>query len=152
MDTMETEARTDRAEEYAALHRFLTACEAAGLAVPFDGLGIQAGWDHTADRRGRAGIALMLRVARRAGLRIVKRAPEGNTRSYDLGLPGRPPWERLIHLYSGAEYTCERVQTGTRTVERPIMVQHGTETIEEPVFEWRCGPVLAPVVEAEGSE
>lgn len=134
-------------DQYAALHRFLDECEADGLRLPFDGLGIQAGWEHTEDRQGRTGIARVLRVARRAGLRVAKRAPIGDSRSYDLHVPGRPDWDRLIHVYAGAEYTCERVQVGTKTVERTEVIRPAETrlvTVEEPVYEWRCGPVLAP--------
>jgi len=43
-----------------------------------------------------------------------------------------------------SERFCERVQTGTRTVEKPDP-EAPTITVEEPVFEWVCPEsVLAP--------
>jgi hypothetical protein len=36
------------------------------------------------------------------------------------------------------EAVCERVVTGTRTVERPITETVGTEEVTEEVVEWRC--------------
>lgn len=51
----------------------------------------------------------------------------------------------VLEVLAARSVVCERVQVGTRTVERPKVV--GTETVEEPVYEWRCEPVLA---QAEG--
>ena len=46
----------------------------------------------------------------------------------------------LLALDHSDEVACVRVQTGTRTVERPITV--GVETVVEPVFEWVCPPSI----------
>lgn len=48
----------------------------------------------------------------------------------------------LIALDYDEEVACELVQTGTRTVERPVLVQTGVETVEEPVMEWVCPPSI----------
>ncbi len=43
------------------------------------------------------------------------------------------------------DVVCERVQVGTETVTRPIMVEAGTETVDVPVYVWKCpDSILAP--------
>ncbi len=46
-----------------------------------------------------------------------------------------------IHAYRDS--VCERVVTGTRTVEQVIATAHETVTVTEDIVEWRCHPVLA---------
>lgn len=146
-DSTETAAER-RAVHYAAIRRLLDGLEAAGIDPPhpFEGLALQIGFVHNPEGlRGRDGIARMLRIARAAGLLVTKEAPgDHGHRDYQLTHPDGTPFG---HLYTPAGETCERVQVGSRTVERPVMVQHGTETVEEPVYEWRCSPVLAPEAE-----
>jgi hypothetical protein len=49
---------------------------------------------------------------------------------------------KLILIDTRGDVVCEKVQTGTRTVEKPILQQVGVETAEEPVYEWRCPPSI----------
>jgi hypothetical protein len=52
----------------------------------------------------------------------------------------------MIDLNFRREAVCERVQVGTRPVEKPdpeALAAVPTVTVEEPVYEWTCGPVLA---------
>lgn len=44
------------------------------------------------------------------------------------------------------EQVCEKVQVGTRPVERidPTYLKDAPKvTVEEPIFEWKCGSILA---------
>ena len=52
-----------------------------------------------------------------------------------------------LEVFMPRSTACERVQVGTRTVERPIMQQVGTETVEEAVYEWECAPILSTTPE-----
>lgn len=145
LDELDAEALR-RHEDYRHLHRLLDEFEAAGQPIPLDSIGIQAGWSHTGPRQGRQGLATVLRLARRAGFQIVKDSPRGDARHYHLHIPGRPTWDHLGQVYAGAELTCDRVQVGTKTVEREEIIRPAetrTVTVEEPVYEWRCGPVLS---------
>jgi hypothetical protein len=146
-----------RARQYDATRRLLDALEAEGIEPPspFWLPAIQAGWSHNEGLRGRSGLARILRIARSIGLVVRKEPPtENDQRNYLLFHPGGEQniLNQFGKVYGPAALTCRRVQVGTRTVEKPIMVQQGTETVEEPVYEWRCeSPVLAddPVVDAE---
>lgn len=45
-----------------------------------------------------------------------------------------------LHVQVRKECTCERVQVGERSVERPVLPDGGLtyETVTEPVYEYRC--------------
>jgi hypothetical protein len=48
------------------------------------------------------------------------------------------PHGATITVFAPKAQTCRLVQTGERTVERPIMVQRGVERVVEPIMEWKC--------------
>lgn len=122
------------------------------LPYPFNSLALQAGFEgptrpaETGARRVQ--VASLLRAVRRAGYRV-RKAPlgEGAEAHRDYHLIDEHG-VTIGKVYSPAELTCERVQVGTETVTRPVTVttveEIGEETVEVPVYEWRCGPVLAP--------
>lgn len=133
------------------LRRVLDAIEAdPACPVPYglSELRMQMGFDHERSITPRTDLAALLRACRRAGLTIRKGGPnsasENATSNYDL----HDGEQRVGYVYTPAELTCERVQVDTRTVTRAIKVttveEVGEETVEVPVYEWRCGPVLAP--------
>jgi hypothetical protein len=43
---------------------------------------------------------------------------------------------------------CERVQVGTRVVEKDVVITTGTETVVEPIYKWVCPPDLGVSEEA----
>jgi hypothetical protein len=50
-----------------------------------------------------------------------------------------------LEVFMPRANACERIQVGTRTEVRPILVETGTEEVEVPIYEWDCAPILSVV-------